>query len=107
MPYLRGDLFIMEAKDIVCLNCGGVNDYRTEMKSGQLTAWCNGCDKYIKNISYQVQKFYFGKHKGKAVKEVEDKNYLQWFLDNAGIKKSEAMLSALKDRISEIDFITK
>jgi len=60
--------------DVICKNCGSINDYRTEMKSNQQVAYCNGCDKFIKNIPYQEQRFYVGKYFKKLVSEVTDLN---------------------------------
>jgi hypothetical protein len=69
-------------QDVVCKNCGSVNDYTIVKKANNNCAYCNGCEKFIKNISYSVPKFYFGKYKGVAVSEVTDISYLNWFLEN-------------------------
>ena len=74
--------------EIICNKCGSINDYRTIMKSGQNTAWCNGCDSYIKNIPQNKPKLYFGKYKGLFVHQMtlpEHRNYFNWLI-SAGIK---------------------
>lgn len=86
-------------KEIVCKACGNIDDYKIVVKSNNHMAFCNGCGKFIKNVSYESPKFYFGKMKGKLVSEVTDKNYLQWFLTTS---PSESMREAIEKRITEI-----
>lgn len=73
--------------DIICQHCGSINDYRTIMKSNQNTAWCNGCDNFIKNIPQgKPPMLYFGKHKGRLIASMTDQeevNYLKWVLDQS------------------------
>ncbi len=35
-------------EDVICRNCGSINDYRTTQAGPHIKATCNGCDKYIK-----------------------------------------------------------
>jgi len=87
--------------EIVCKNCGSINDYRTEMKSGQNVAHCNSCGKYIKNIPYNPHpKLYFGKYKDKLIKDIEDLNYLQWLIDSNVLKANTRQ--AVIDRIAQL-----
>ena len=75
-------------EDIICRQCGSVNDYKTEMKSNQNVATCNGCGSFIKNIPYQLPSLYFGKYKGKSIKDYEtpdEVNYLHWIRNNPEI----------------------
>ncbi len=73
--------------DIVCRKCGSINDFRTEMKTNQNTAWCNGCDAFIKNIPYQSEvTIYVGKYKGQKLSEVEDFRYLEWAITSWNLK---------------------
>jgi hypothetical protein len=71
--------------DIICQHCGSINDYRTIMKSNQDTAWCNGCDKFIKNISQgKPPTIYFGKYNGREISSMvttDEVNYLRWVTD--------------------------
>lgn len=73
--------------EIICQNCGSINDYRTVMKSNQNTAWCNGCDKFIKNISQgKPPMLYFGKYKGRLISTLNDEDeikYLKWVFDQS------------------------
>ena len=71
--------------DIVCNNCGSVNDFRTEKKANNLVAYCLGCGRYIKNIPYSAPSLYFGKYKNTKIKDFttpEMMNYLHWALYN-------------------------
>ena len=75
-------------EDIICQHCGSVNDYSTQMKSCQNVATCNGCGKHIKNIPYNPPALYFGKYKGKAIKDYDtpdEVNYLHWIRNNLEI----------------------
>ena len=89
-------------EEIICKNCGLVNDYNTVFKSNQKTAWCNGCGTFIKNIPHSLPRFYFGKYKGGKVGECSDMGYLNWFLENTNPKP--AMKEAI---INQIEVIKK
>lgn len=83
--------------DIECRYCGS-SDYSTEMKSGQNVATCNNCGRFIKNIPYSEPGIYFGKYKGKLIKDFQTKeeiNYLYWIRNNPDIWYK------MKDRIKE------
>lgn len=85
--------------DIVCQNCGSINDYRTVMKSNQNTDWCNGCNKFIKNIPQgKPIVLYFGKYKGRELSSMNDEfeiKYLKWVIDQDWCK------SLLKKQIED------
>lgn len=70
--------------DVICQNCGSVNDYRTVMRANQNTAWCNGCDKYIKNVSQgKPPTLFFGKYKDRIIATMLHKDeveYLRWLV---------------------------
>lgn len=92
--------------EIICKNCGSVNDYTTELKNGQNVATCSCCDRFIKNVPYQPPKFYFGKYKNQLISENIDLNYLEWFLHNtkpkANIKEAVIkQINIISDRINE------
>lgn len=69
-------------QDITCQHCGNINDYRTIMKTNQLTAWCNCCDKFIKNIPQGKRpQIFFGRFKDRFIDTLtskEEVDYLQW-----------------------------
>jgi len=67
---------------VICKLCGTVDDYRTEKKANNTCAFCNSCGAFIKNIPTDTLRFYVGKYKGMAIKEVEDVGYLQWAYEN-------------------------
>ncbi len=74
-------------KDIVCKHCATVNDYSTEEKTfsngtTHIQANCNNCGKYIQYLPQHKEAIlYFGKYKGKEVKDVDDKGYLEWLIE--------------------------
>lgn len=92
---------------LICRNCGPIEDYYTELKSGQNTAWCSKCDAFIKNIPYSTAAptFYFGKYKGKLVTEVEDMPYLKWVLDD--IKPKPKMKQAIEAHIANFENLAR
>lgn len=74
-------------EDIICKQCGSVNDYTVERKANNDVATCQ-CGAFIKNIPYQAPALYFGKHKGKAIKDYQtpdEVNYLHWVRNNPDI----------------------
>jgi hypothetical protein len=94
---------IVAMEQIVCQQCGSVGDYRTELRANQLTAWCNSCNGFLKNLAQGKPRFFIGKYKGDFIHEVTDLSYLKWFQEN--IKKQNAgMRKALTDRISELEY---
>ena len=88
-------------KDVVCQHCGLINDFRTIMKNGQKTAWCRGCDSFIKNIPYAPPMFYFGKYKGTKISECTDIQYLYWGLKKGLFKGG--IKTAVEQRVEELD----
>jgi len=93
-------------EEIICQHCGLVNDYRTEMKSNQNTAWCNGCEKFIKNISYRdysnLDEIFlpFGKYKDIRLSTINDISYLKWAVSSGAVKKGYR--EAVEKRISQL-----
>jgi uncharacterized protein (DUF3820 family) len=69
------------------------------MKSNQNTAWCNGCDGFIKNIPQgKPIQLYFGKYKGRLLSTMDDETeilYLKWVISQSWCK------SLLKTQIEE------
>lgn len=73
--------------DIICKQCGSIDDYSVERKANNNVATCNGCGRFIKNIPYSEPALYFGKFKGKPIKDFEGKEieYLYWVRNNPDI----------------------
>jgi len=90
--------------DVVCQNCGNVNDFRTVMKSNQNTAWCNSCDKFIKNIPQgKPPQLYFGKYKGTLISDMrsdEQVKYLQWLIQQPFCK--ENLTTSIKNHLQSL-----
>jgi hypothetical protein len=89
--------------DIVCKNCGLINDYRVERKANNDVATCNGCGKFIKNIPYSKPALFFGKYAGKPIENYEngEVSYLKWVRNTPGIwdKQAERIKDAILKRI--------
>jgi hypothetical protein len=71
--------------EIICKKCGLINDFRTELKNNQNTAWCNGCGSFLKNIPYAKPALYFGKFKGRTIESMtskEESQYLHWLINS-------------------------
>lgn len=88
-------------EEIVCKNCGLVNDYRFEFRSGHKCAWCNGCGKYIKNIAHSTPRFYFGKYKDVLISECTDIPYMQWII-GANVAKGN-IKAAIIERVAFLE----
>lgn len=64
-------------------NCKcGSSSYYTKQNGPHTTAYCSGCDSYIKNIATSKPAFYIGKYKGTIIEEVNDLGYLKWAREN-------------------------
>lgn len=89
-------------QDIICNKCGSVNDYRVNVTDLHHTAYCNGCDNYIKHLPKPDKEhvIYFGKYKGTALKDFTSKDHvswLQWAIKSVDLKPvlKEAILKHL------------
>ncbi len=97
----------MEQKmDLLCTKCGLMNEFHVIEKSNQHTAYCNGCNSYIKNIPQSdMSKIccYWGKkYKGVRIAEIEDHKYLRWCIENmTGLNYK--YITAIEMRLKEIE----
>jgi hypothetical protein len=91
---------IMNWNEIICPNCGLVNDYTITEKANNSVCTCNGCDKFLGNKPKDIsgQTLPFGKHKGRLIKDVaiEDLPYLLWYFRECQEKLSPNCVAALK-----------
>lgn len=88
--------------EIVCKKCGSINDYKTQLKNNQNTAWCNVCGSFIKNIPYAEPALYFGKYKGRKIKSLttpEETQYLHWLI-NSYFRLSPHIEKAIKKHLN-------
>ena len=92
-------------EEIICNNCGPVNDYIVERKANNDVATCSRCGRYIKNIPRAVPMLYVGKYKGIPISEIEDMNYLKWALKE--MKLTAAIRTAMTKRISEFENLAR
>lgn len=86
---------------IICKKCGSVDDFRTELKNGQMCAYCLPCGSYIKNIPYQNPKLHFGKYAGTYISDITDLQYLNWAINNLE-KLNQRTHDAIVKRITEL-----
>lgn len=92
-------------EEVVCRNCGSVNDYITERKANNDVAYCNGCGKYIKNIPRNEPMFYVGKYKNVPISIIEDMPYLKWALRE--MKLASSIRNAIEKRISNFENLAR
>lgn len=92
-------------QEIICNSCGPTTDYRTELKSNQLTAYCNKCGAYIKNLPQGEPAFHVGKYKGKKVSEIEDMGYLKWTLKE--MRLAANMRKAIQKQIDNFENLAR
>lgn len=66
--------------DLICTNCGSVNDYVVNKTDLHHTAYCNGCGRYIKHLPKENKDLviYFGKFKGTCLKDFKSKDHVSW-----------------------------
>lgn len=91
-------------EDIICKNCGSINDYNTALKSTQNTAYCNSCGKFIKNIPQEKTEhltIYFGKYKGQKITDIKDRQYLEWILKESS-NINEKYRTAIQKQIDNL-----
>jgi len=87
-------------EDIICKNCGSVNDYTTEHSGPHLKAVCS-CGAFIKFLPQEQPKIWFGKYVRTPIKDIIDLSYLNWLVDNR-IVKSSRINKAIESRIVEL-----
>ena len=90
----------MEAEKLICKKCGCVDDYTTEKSGPHLKAVCY-CGAFIKFLTYTEAVLWFGKHSGTPIREITDKSYLEWLIDNDVVKRGRTR-RAIIERISEL-----
>lgn len=93
--------------EVICQRCGTTNEFYVVPSGPHQKAVCNHCNQYIKFISQEKEppKFYFGKHVGKYVHEIEDMQYLKWAVTNMKLK--EPMRVAIQKRIDSFEHLAK
>lgn len=78
--------------DVTCTKCGLVNDYYTRQAGPHQSAYCNGCDSYIKHLPQNnpIEIMPFGKYKGREIKSFsaqDEIRYLEWITQMPDIKE--------------------
>ena len=87
--------------NVECPECGLVNDYTIENKSGQNVCTCF-CGRFLGNKpkeTYDVKSIVmpFGKYKGQVISQVNDVPYFRWAYKNLNLKGG--VLAAIKWKI--------
>jgi hypothetical protein len=84
-------LLFYNMESLICPKCGLVDDYNIQQRGNHKTAYCNGCDSYIKHLPQgNPTALYFGKYKGRQLESMttpEELKYLKW-LNDSGIKQN-------------------
>lgn len=95
-------------REVICQRCQTINDFHVVPSGPHLKAICNNCGRYIKFVSQEKEppKFYFGKHVGKYVHEIEDMQYLKWALKDMRNLK-EPMRKAIEKQISSFENLAR
>jgi len=84
---------------MVKCKCGS-EKYHTEQNGIHLEAICDDCGSHIKFIPQKPPQLYIGKYKGKLISEIQDLQYLEWYLGN--VRCSATLKQAIVDRIESI-----
>jgi predicted nucleic acid-binding Zn-ribbon protein len=92
---------------VICSNCGSVDNYhktKQEFEDGSIhiRATCKDCGKYIKYVPKDAPSTYipFGKYKGRHTYEVDDLDYLRWFIT---ICDKDRLRRGVCNRIDELE----
>lgn len=93
----------MNWSEVICSNCGLVNDYTIIEIGNQRVCHCNGCNNFLGNKpkeSYNVKSIVmpFGKYKGQVISQVNDVPYFRWVLKNVPTLKG-GLLAAIKWKV--------
>jgi len=89
------NLFIME--EIICKNCGLINDYTSKQNGPHIEARCNGCGKHIKFLPQSTEPvIYFGKYSQSRICDITDLNYLEWLISKCTTLKPKLKEAAKK-----------
>lgn len=80
----------MENQEVTCKKCGSINDYKVEPRGIHQSAFCNGCDAYIKNLPQgKPITLFFGKFKERTIDSMvalDEINYLKWLSTKSDLK---------------------
>lgn len=93
--------------EVICQRCQTINEFHVEQSGPHLKAICNNCNQYIKFLPQEKEppKFYFGKHVGKYIHEIEDLPYLKWAVTNMTLK--QPIRGAIQKRIDSFEHLSK
>ncbi len=93
--------------EVIFQRCQTINDFHVVPSGPHLKAICNNCGRYIKFVSQEKEppKFYFGKHVGKYVHEIEDMQYLKWAVNNLTLK--QPMRDAIQKQIDSFENLAR
>jgi uncharacterized protein (DUF3820 family) len=92
--------------NVICKNCGSVDDYTATQNGQHLMATCNGCGKYIKFLPQNnvVPKLYFGKYKGREIASLtseEEIQYCKWLSTRIDLKPG--LVQQLVDHLKSLN----
>lgn len=66
-------------QDVICKQCGSINDFNV-VEGTHRTAYCNGCNAYIKHLPKPNKEhvIYFGKFKGTKLADFTTRDHVSW-----------------------------
>lgn len=100
----------MYDKELICKKCGPTFDYSVIQNGPHNQAKCNKCNSHLAFVKKSILSedsdsliIYFGRHKGKMIKEVDDIEWLIWSLSNVDTLNIRYKI-AIQNRIDDIKF---
>lgn len=90
----------MNWNEVICPNCGLVNDYTITEKANNSVCTCNGCSRFLGNKPKDITglRMPFGKYKNRLIADVakDDIPYLLWYFRECQEKLSDNTVASLK-----------
>lgn len=80
----------MDWNNVICKNCGLINDYSIKAIGNNNVCNCNGCGTFLGNhpheYNYKEVRMPFGKYKDELVSEISDIPYFEWLNNSVKLK---------------------
>lgn len=90
--------------DVTCHHCGLINDYKVIETKLHHTAYCNGCERFIKHVPHSTDTtIWFGKYKGEGLADIfeKDAGYINWLykmvVEEKKIKLKQNQIDVIKE----------
>ncbi len=90
----------MNWNEVICPNCGLVNDYTITEKANNNVCTCNGCKTFLGNKpkGHDACRIPFGKYKDRLIHDIAltDVPYLLWYYRECREKLSNGVVKSLE-----------